>query len=180
MRRRWLIYVLIGLVFGIIDWYYLDLLQSGLSFVNSHSDINNAAPVLQFLFIVLIVVLNWGFWLIPVIPVAAYEEKRSNSIGLAVLSAIIVWSLAVLNYYLYYTVLLLFWGLPSVEFMLLSNRNSPSYWQDFNPLFQRLILDQFFDWIPIALFGGAIVGALTGVIYRHYRGRKSKRVTSQG
>jgi hypothetical protein len=180
VRRRWLFFIVIGLFFGVIDWYYLDGLSSFLSDFGSSSNMNNAAPVVQLLGIAMIIILNWGFWLVPVIPAAIYESKHSKSIGLAALSAITVWSFAILSYYGYYTILLLFWGLPNLDFMLFSNRNSPTYWQDWQPIFQRLILNQFFEWIVVALIGGAVVGALTGFVHRYLLKRKSKLAIIQG
>jgi hypothetical protein len=177
--RRWLFFIVIGLFFGVMDWYYLDGLSSFLAWFGSHSNMNNAAPVVQLLGIAMIVILNWGFWLVPVIPVAIYESKRSRSIGLAALSAITVWSFAILSYYGFYTILLLFWGLPNLDFMLFSNRNSTTYWQDWKPVFQRLITNQFLDWILVALIGGAIVGAMTGILHRYLIQRRSKLVKMQ-
>jgi hypothetical protein len=180
VRRRWLLFIVIGLFFGVIDWYYLDGLSSFFSDFGSSSNMNNAAPVVQLLGIAMIIILNWGFWLVPVIPAAIYESEHSKSIGLAALSAITVWSFAILSYYGYYTILLLFWGLPNLDFMLFSNRNSPTYWQDWQPIFQRLILNQFFEWIVVALIGGAVVGALTGFVHRYLLKRKSKLAIIQG
>jgi len=170
---------MVGLLFGIIDWYYLDLLQSFLNFVDGRINLFDASPIFQFLGIAVIVVLNWGFWLVPVFPVAFYESRRSDSIGLAALSAVVVWSLAVLSYYGYYIILLLFWGLPNLEFMLYSNRNSGTYWQDWTPLFQRLILNQLYEWIPIALVGGVLVGAFTNVILRLHKNRRRRQAGSR-
>ena len=51
MRNRWIIYLAIGLCFGILDWYFLDLLASlnQIQFLNERpanlcSDSNCSAP----------------------------------------------------------------------------------------------------------------------------------------
>jgi hypothetical protein len=180
VRLRWLFFIVIGLSFGVIDWYYLNGLSSFLNYFSSQTNMNDASLVVKLLGVAMILVLNWGFWLVPVIPVAIYESKRSKSVGLAALSSVVVWCFAILSYYCYYTILLLFWGLPNLDFMLFSNRNSMTYWQDWKPIFQRLILNQFFDWIIIALIGGAIVGALTGIIHRYWTHRQANLAALQG
>lgn len=68
VRRRWIIYLAIGTVFGAIDFFYLEFL--------------NRFPGDQFLFIsgptgwmLKFLVLNLGLWLVPVVPVALYEAR---------------------------------------------------------------------------------------------------------
>lgn len=175
MQRRWLFYGIIGLFFGIVDWYYLDLLASTLQKMDEGLGLENAPAPLQLLIIAVILLLNWGIWLVPVIPVALFEAKRSKSIGLSALAAVTVWSLAIVGYYLHYTFLLMFWGLPHMDFMLFANRHLPTYWQDWKPAFQRVILSQFFEWLGVALFGGALVGGLTGAAYRRFVSGKRNR-----
>ena len=102
--------------------------------------------------------MNYGIWLIPVIPVAIYEMKRSHSIRKAALAAILIWSTAIFSYYTYYAILLMFFGLPNLEFMLFSNHQTVSYWADWWPPFKRVILDQFVEWIGIAVIGGGDCG----------------------
>ncbi len=108
---------------------------------------------------------NYGVWLVPVIPAAVYEVRRSASLGRAALAGALVWALAISSYYAFYTFQLMFVGLPNVGYMLFSNRQSPTYWADWWPLFQRVITDQFIQWIGIAVVGGAIAGAGTAAVY---------------
>jgi len=163
MRNRWIIYVAIGLCFGILDWYFLDLLAS----LNQIQFLNEGLPAfVQVLVVILLVSMNYGIWLIPVIPVAIYEMKRSNSIRKSAGAAIIVWSVAILSYYAYYAFLLMFVGLPNLDFMLFSNKQTASYWTDFWPPFKRIILDQFVEWIGIAVIGGGIVGSMSAYLFK--------------
>jgi hypothetical protein len=176
VRKRWFVYALIGFLFGILDWYFLDLLSS----VTPKLNPDNWPLIFQLLAVAVILALNWGIWLVPVIPVAIYESRRSGYVRLAAFASVIVWTFAILSYYLYYTLLLLFWGLPHMDFMLYSNRHAPTYWQDWKPAFQRIVLAQFFDWIGVAIIGGAIVGTLTAILYRTFRNRKLKRAAAAG
>jgi hypothetical protein len=135
MRRRWWIYLLIGIGFGILDWYYLDLLASIGRNPTISDRLNEATGIIRLLVIGLLIGSNYGIWLVPVIPVSIFEWRRSHSLGQAALAAAILWAGAMVGYYGYYAILLLFAGLPQLEFMLYSNHLSPGYWDDFWPLF---------------------------------------------
>lgn len=78
-----------------------------------------------------------------------------------------------LSYYGYYTAALLFIGLPNLDFVLFSNRISATYWADAQPIFQRVILDQFMEWIVIAIVGGICVGGLSAYLYRRVLARRA-------
>ncbi len=87
MRRRWWKYTLVGLVFGIADWYFLDLLAS-LARIPALSDqLNQTSGLLRLFAVILLIGLNYGIWLVPVIPVAVVEMKQSRSIRLAAMAA---------------------------------------------------------------------------------------------
>ena len=60
MKKRWLLYSLIGLAFGLIDWYYLDLL--------AHFPWGSLGQ--SPLVIPIIIAMNYGIWLVPVVPIA--------------------------------------------------------------------------------------------------------------
>lgn len=171
MGNRWNRYILLGYVFGVLDWYFLSLL----SFLGEEfsTQIENASGVWQVIAIVLIVGLNFGIWLAPVIPAAIYEFRQSESIWNGARAAVAVWGSAIFSYYLYYTGLLMFWGLPNMEHMLYSNNGAANYWQDWTLTFRRVILDQFIDWIGIAIIGGGIVGAITALVYKGMVARRS-------
>ena len=171
---RWLIYALIGLGFGLLDWYFLDLLarlsQSGI--------LDQVPEYIQMLLVIPIIAANYGVWLIPVIPTAIYEMKRSQSLWRAALSAIVVWSMALVSYYAYYTMMLMFVGLPNMDFMLFSNRASPTYWADWWPPFRRVILNQLLEWIGVAFVGGALVGALSGTVFDWLVKRRARKTVA--
>ena len=81
------------------------------------------------------------------------------------MSAVVVWCAAMLSYYAYYALMLMFVGLPNMDFMLFANHQSPTYWDDWWSPFRRVILDQFVEWIGIAIIGGAIVGTLSAYVF---------------
>lgn len=165
MRNRWLIYMAVGLGFGIADWYFLGLLASLDQNQALSDNLLQAPEYIRLLIVIALVTLNYGVWLVPVIPTAIYEMKRSHSLRRAAISAVIVWSAAMLSYYTYYAFMLMFVGLPNMDFMLFANHQSASYWGDWWRPFRRVILDQFVEWIGIAIIGGAIVGTLSAYAY---------------
>jgi hypothetical protein len=166
MRHRWLIYIAVGLVFGIADWYFLDLLPSLSQNPALNDRLAQVPAAVQLLFVVAIMAANFGIWLVPVVPAAIYKVKHSHSLPLAALTAVIVWVSALVSYYGWYTLMLMFAGLPNLDFMLYANRQSPTYWVDFWPPFRRVILNQFGEWLWVAVLGGAVVGILSALLYR--------------
>ena len=61
MRKRWVIYIIIGILFGVFAFYYQEFTK-GIN-VNSYA--------MWFL-------VAWGIGLIPIIPIALHEAKVSN------------------------------------------------------------------------------------------------------
>ncbi len=165
--KRWLVYCLLGLVFGVADWHFLQLLV-----VIPWQRLSGSSPVGQLLLLPVIVGLNWGIWLVPVVPVAIHEARRSASVWLSAVAAMVVWCTAILAYYLYYTILIAFWGLPHMESLLVLREHSATFWQDWSATFRSLILGQVAEWIIVAVVGGAIVGAGSGAIYLYTRRRR--------
>jgi hypothetical protein len=172
--NRWIIFILLGLAFGILDWYFLDLLASLGRNEEFNIQMQQASGLLRLIFVLVLLTLNYGIWLVPVIPAAVSEYKRTGAIWRAALSASAVWSAAIFSYYAFYTALLMFAGLPGMEFILYAHRDLPTYWNDWWVSFQQVILNQFVEWIGVALVGGAIVGALSAAISRWLWQRKKK------
>lgn len=164
MRNRWLTYIGLGLCFGLVDWYFLALWARLSQTEALTQQLGQLSPLVQVFGVLLLIALNYGIWLVPVVPVAAYEMKRSGSIARAASAGIVVWSAAMVAYYGYYALMLMWVGLPNLDFMLFANRNEPGYWADWWPVFRRVIVDQFIEWLGIAVVGGAIVGAGTALL----------------
>jgi len=154
MKKRLAIYVAAGALFGILDWYYL----------NGLANFPWGSLGESILVIPIILFFNFGIWLLPVVLVAIYEERRSFSLRRAALSGPVVWACAIPSYYLSYTILLAFFGLPHMEHLLFINRNNPTFWSEWSIAFKRIILEQFLEWIGIALVGGGVVGFLSAKI----------------
>jgi hypothetical protein len=168
MSKRWYVYGLVGLVFGIFDWFYLDWLSSGLG------------PNLgdnPFVIIPIIVALNYGIWLVPVIPVAIYEARRADAIKGPILAGVLTWSCAMVSYYAYYGILLSLGKLPHLDYFNVFNEHNDGFWREYWDMFNNIILGQFLEWILIAVVGGSVIGALAWWILR--RGKKLEETQKQ-
>ena len=159
-RNRWLIYILVGLGFGLVDWYVLAFLASA----TQNQAFLRAPGFVQLPLLVVLMSFNYGVWLIPAIPIAIFEMTHSHSLFRAAISAVSVWSMALLAYYAYYAFMLMFVGLPNMSFMLFANHPSPTYWADWWPPFKRVIVNQLVQWTGIAVVGGAIVGIASAYV----------------
>ncbi len=153
-HKRWLLYILAGFAFGIIDWYYLSLL--------AHFPFGSLET--STFIVPLIIGLNYGIWLVPVLLVTIYESRLSHSVLKTALAGALCWLASILSYYLYYTLLLAFWGLPNMDHLLILGVKGPGFWQEWGVAFQKIILNQVIEWLPIAIVGGLIAGTLIGTI----------------
>ncbi len=149
-KNQFLLYALIGLVFGVIDWFYLNWIAT----------ISWGSLGESILVVPIIIVMNFGIWLVPLIPVAIREAKRSQKISKPIFAGMLTWSCAIFSYYAYYAILLSLGKLPHLEHLNVLGEKSESFWAEYWNMFNRIITNQFLEWIVIALIGGGTIGAL--------------------
>jgi hypothetical protein len=157
----------VGLIFGVIDWYYLDLLAHF-----PWGEIGNNPVIVP-----IIIALNYGIWFVPVLPVTIYETRVSSSSSRSALAGAVCWSASILSYYSFYTLLLAFWGLPNMNHLLIMGDKPAGFWQEWTIAYQKIILSQVLEWLPIALIGGSLVGL---VIWRITGHRKEVNLLGTG
>jgi len=150
-KSRFFFYALIGLIFGIIDWFYLDWL----------ANISWGSLGESILVIPIIIAMNYGIWLVPIIPVVMYEARHSEKIRYPMFAGMLTWSCAIFSYYLYYAVLLSLGKLVHLEHLNIFGDKYATFWPEYWSMFNRIILSQFLEWIIIAVIGGATMGALS-------------------
>jgi len=156
---RFLFYGLVGLAFGVIDWFYLNALAHF-----SWGSLRNS-----FLVVPIILLLNYGIWLVPVVPIGIYESNRDSSTILSPAACSLTWVCSMVGYYGYYALLFVQGKLPMLENMRLRGINDIAFWQENWNLFKRVIIDQFFEWTLIAIVCGSIIGAVLFKIARRKR-----------
>lgn len=152
MKKHWFIYIIIGVLFGIFDFYYQEFT----------SRIVNSSYVIWF-------IVDWGIWLIPIIPSIIYQSKISESKIKPALASVLIWSIAVVSYYFYMAFKLIFIGQTSMQFLHISNYRDPFYFRNLRSLFLGDVLSGIFQWIIVALVGGFIIGFLISHIYFYLR-----------
>lgn len=152
-NNRWLVYILFGLTFGVIDFYYQVLVQK------ITSDILLASLVLV-------------IWLVVALPVAIYEAKVTGSAWRAALASAVTWVVAVISYYLFWIIKLVFISEPSRPEMHITNRGDPYFSVNIKNFLQYDVLGGIGEWILVAIIGGIVVGYLTGFIFLKTRSLK--------
>jgi hypothetical protein len=149
-KNRFLLYAAAGLVFGVMDWYYLDWL--------AHISWGSLGESL--LVIPIIIGMNYGIWLVPIIPIVIYEARKSDKGHFPMLAGVLAWSAATFSYYVYYAVLLSLGKLIHLEHLNIFGEKYEMFWPEYWMMFNRIILGQFLEWIIIAVVGGAVIGSL--------------------
>ncbi len=156
MKKRWLVYALIGILFGVFDFYYQIFLYNTFDQLSSGFGTN---------FVRSIFVL--GIWLVPIVPIILYESKKSNSSWLPALASALTWSIAVVVYYLTNAFQLAIIGVPSRPEMHISNRNDAFFWKNWIDVFINDLVLNNLEWMVVALFGGTVMGLLLNFILRN-------------
>lgn len=149
-RRRFVVYALIGLFFGVIDWFYVEWL--------AHISWGSLGE--SILVIPVIIGMNYGIWLVPIIPVVIYEARLAEKIRFPMLAGMLTWSCAIFSYYAYYAALLSLGKLIHLEHLNIFGEKYATFWYEYWHMFNGIILSQFLEWIIIAIIGGAGIGAL--------------------
>jgi hypothetical protein len=166
MKKRWLGYTIIGLVFGVFDFYYqifihtkfYDQLLSGLGR-------SLVWPILVL-----------GIWLVPVIPIILHEAKFSHSSWLTALASALTWSTSVVAYYLTNAFQLAIVGVTSRSEMHISNRNDPYFWMNWRGVFLDDLIMNNVEWIVVAVIGGTAIGFSLSFIYLRLKAVRQRRL----
>lgn len=150
-KRRFFLYALIGLIFGVIDWFYLNWL--------AHISWGSLGE--SILVVPIIISMNYGIWLVPILPVVVFEAGRAEKILSPMLAGMLTWSCAIFSYYAYYAILLSTGKLIHMERFNIFGEKFDNFWYYYWQMFKGIILGQFFEWISLAILGGGIIGAVS-------------------
>jgi hypothetical protein len=164
MQRRWVVYLVIGTLFGVFDFVYLGFLSPWQqSFANS--------PNGQIIRLSIFFVLNLGIWLVPVVPIAVHESRVSRSRLRSAAAGLVVWCAAIVAYYLANAAQLAFWGLPTRMELHVSNYRNEWFWHNWANVLRGDILGGIVEWMAVAIVGGVAVGSLTASAYLRFNHR---------
>jgi hypothetical protein len=118
--------------------------------------------------------LQWSVWLIPIIPIVLYETKISLLKKKSILVGILVWSVSIFSYYIYFAVNRIFINQSKFNNLYISNHKDNDYFINLKSFLLREIPHEFIQWIGIAVVGGAVIGFLVNFVYLHL-----KKLTNQ-
>jgi hypothetical protein len=151
MNRRWFIYIVVGILFGVFDFYYPNFIPQ--------FDIDSRfwGEIVGF-------ALDFGIWLVPIVPIVLYEARVSRSRVLPALASSLAWCISVIVYYLTNVVQLAI-GSPMQPDLRISNHNNPFFWVNWGNLLVTYILGHILEWAVVAVVGGIIIGFLVSFIY---------------
>jgi hypothetical protein len=160
LRRRWIAYTLVGIAFGALDFYYLGGLHSRIPHgLFSWGPLGGSVDL-----IVRFGVLNVGLWLVPAVPVAIAEARRTGSALRAAAATIYLWCVAVLAYYVTNCAHLLLVGEPGRPEMHIANRAAEHWAANWARELRYTVVHSSAEWLVVAVVGGAVVGLLVGAI----------------
>jgi len=149
-KKRFWLYGLIAFVFGVLDWFYLNWFPETVGNLFGESII--VVPI--------VILLNYGIWLVPIIPLVFLESKYSPNIRIPIITGALTWCFAIIGYYFYYLILLSMGKLPHLQGLSIFGEKHESFWVEYWEMFCRIILSQILDWIPIAIIGGIVISAI--------------------
>ena len=162
IKQRWWIYLIIGIAFGVFDFYYHSLLSNILA--RQQTYISSIGGEIIWL------TLSIGIWLVPIIPIAIYEVKISKSKLLSSFASILTWCASIVSYYLTNVFQLAFIGSPARSELHISNQKDLFFWENWTSVFyQDILVAGIVRWSLFAILGGLIIGFLISFIYLRFR-----------
>lgn len=162
IKQRWGIYSIIGIAFGVFDFYYHSFLSSILARQQAFTPSIGGE--------IIWLVLSIGIWLVPIVPIAVYEAKISKSKLWSTFASILTWCASVVSYYLTNAFQLAFIGSSSRLELHISNQNDPFFWENWATVFfQDIIVAGIVRWSIVAVLGGLIIGFLISFTYLRLR-----------
>lgn len=169
MKSRLFYYILAGILFGAMYWFYLSVsakLFNGLSV----PDDNFWG---KWLIANLMLIISFGVWLFPATIPAVVEYRHSHKVGQSAMAVVVVWVSAVLGYYISYVIVLGFLGAPQMEYLLFFNEHTPDFWQNWHAIFYTLILSDLAKWAVVSLLVSGICGLVSSTVYAYWLNKTS-------
>jgi hypothetical protein len=168
MKRRWFWYSLLGIAFGIFDFYWQAFISNTLHLQQAQGTGG----------MVVWLIASVGIWLAPVIPVIFHEANVSHSAWLSALASTIVWCAAVAAYYLTNGFQLAFIGVPERPELLFSNQNDPYFWANWKSVFFYDLVGGSIEWLVAAVIGGSLIGLTVSFLYIRLKGIRQAEKSS--
>lgn len=167
MKNRWWMYILVGIAFGIFDFYYQIFLSDTL-----HLQQNQTLGGR-----IIWLITSVGIWLVPLIPIILHEAKVSRSTWLSDLASVVTWCSAVAAYYLTNGFKLAIVGVAGRPELHITNRTDPNFWVNWKSTFIGDLVGGSVEWLVVAVIGGTVIGLTVSNLYLRLKGiRPAKKV----
>ncbi len=181
MRNRWFAYLLAGLAFGIVEWVLMDFLSVPAQspyFSGAMEKIDKGPTVVQIGVVLLLVLVMYGVWFAAAIPVMIHELNQSKSVTKTTVAVVVFWCAAIVGYYGFYAYLLLFVGLPHMDFMVITRMQSGATWTEWWLTFQHVILKQWLEGTVVVTMTGAAAGPIMTFILRRFLNKRLRGIAT--
>lgn len=150
--KRFIIYALIGVTFGVFDNFW--------SRIFAYMSRNDLVET----------ILVFAVWLVPTIPVVYFELKVSASKYKAAWANALVWSFAIISYYFYEFIHQIFvGGNETLAYLYISNHNTDDYWIDLWDRMHNYVFTSISDWLLFSIITGFICGLIIAGIIIYFR-----------
>ena len=158
MKNRLLYYLLAGLLFGVVYWFYLSSTDHFLNAI----ELNSRGYRVMWISVLILFFIQYSVWLIPATIPAAYEYRNSRRLGLAALAVILTWMSSVFGYCTTWLVVLALSGSPQTNYYRVFNEheNMTAFWQSWMEVLRLTFLPD----LIIGIFLSMIVGGASGLI----------------
>ena len=151
MKKRFLIYIMIGIVFGMFDFYFHRFISNALG---------QGGTIWK--------MFTYGIWLVPLIPITLFEIRISQSKLRTALAGSFTWIFSIISYYLFMAIQFAFIGIETrPELHITGLGEDPYFWGNWRSVFWEDIVGNIIEWSGVAIGGGFILGLLMSMIY-HY------------
>ena len=179
MRNRWFVYLLAGLAFGFVEWVLMDFLSlpsTSPYFSGAMEKIDKGLAIVQIGVVLFMVLVMYGVWFAAALPVMIHELSQSKSVAITTVAVVVFWCAAIVGYYGFYAYLLLFVGLPHMDFMLVRRMQPGAMWTEWWLTFQHVILKQWLEGTVVVAVTGAVAGPLMTMVLRRFFNKRSHSI----
>jgi DNA-binding CsgD family transcriptional regulator len=158
MKNRLLYYVLAGLLFGVVYWFYLSSTDHFLTAI----ELSMRGYRVMWISLFILFFIQYSVWLIPATIPAVYEYRNSRRLELAILAVILTWVSSVFGYCTAWLVVLASSGSPQTNYYRVFNEheNMTAFWQSWMEVLRLTFLPD----LILGIFLSVIIGGVSGLV----------------
>jgi hypothetical protein len=97
-------------------------------------------------------------------------------VAITTVAVVVFWCAAIVGYYGFYAYLLLFVGLPHMDFMVVRRMQPGATWTEWWLTFQHVILKQWLEGTVVVTVTGAVAGPIMTFILRRFLNKRLRGI----